>query len=63
MKLDDYGFPRRNRVDLYTLAETAIRNAMLAVEEVGADSLLTDAIILLEQAKHRVADFVERDQK
>lgn len=50
---------RRNRIDLYTPAETAIREAMIAVEAAGCHPLLTDAVILLQQAKDKVADFVD----
>jgi hypothetical protein len=53
------GIPRRNRLDLCTPAELAIRQAMLAVEAAGAHPLLTDAVSLLEQAKGKVADFVD----
>lgn len=63
MKISDNGFPRRNRVDLYTPTERVIWQAMLAVEMAGAHPLLTEAINLLEQAKERVADYVELDQK
>lgn len=52
---------RRIRIDLMTPAELAIRNAMIAVEEVGADPLLTDAVILLQQARDKVADYVDRN--
>ncbi len=52
--------PRRNRLDLNTPAELAIRDAMLAVETVGAHPLLTDAVVLLGQAREKVADFVDR---
>jgi hypothetical protein len=58
-RISDNGIPRRNRVDLYTPAELAIREAMLAVEAAGFSPILTEAIILLGQAKDRVADFVE----
>lgn len=51
---------RRNRIDQYTPAETAIREAMIAVEDAGCHPLLTDAIILLEQARDKVADFVDK---
>jgi methionine synthase I (cobalamin-dependent) len=51
--------PRRMRVDMYTPAELAIREAILAVETAGADPLLTDAVVLLDQAKAKVADFVD----
>ncbi len=52
--------PRRCRVDLLTPAELAIRKAQLAVEEVGADVLLTEAGNLLQQARDKVADYVEK---
>ncbi len=57
------GFPRRNRMDHLTPAETAIRAAMAAVEEAGAHVLLTDAVVLLGQAADKVADFVELRQE
>lgn len=50
---------RRNRIDQRTSAETAISNAMSAVEEAGAHPLLTDAVVLLGQARDKVADFVD----
>lgn len=40
--------------------EVAISNAMHAVEAMAADPLLTDAIVLLEQAKLKVASYFER---
>lgn len=52
--------PRRNRIDLMTPAELAIREAMLKVEEAGCDVLLTDAVNLLHEAQERVADFVDK---
>lgn len=55
--------PRRARLDLNTPAELAIRRAMDAVEAVGADPLLTDAVILLDQARQKVADYVDRAPK
>jgi hypothetical protein len=54
--------PRRIRIDLMTPAELAIRNAMAEVEKAGADVLLTDAVILLQQAQNKVADFVDQKQ-
>ena len=51
--------PRRIRVDLMTPAELAIRQAVLVVEEAGCDSRLTDAVVLLGQAKECVADYVD----
>lgn len=57
------GFPRRGRVDLWCPAEKAIQAAVDAVEEAGADLLLTDAVILLGQAKDKVADWYEAQPK
>ncbi len=50
---------RRSRLDLNTPAELAIRAAVDAVEAAGCDVRLTDAVVLLGQAKDRVADFVD----
>ncbi len=52
-------FPRRNRIDQYTPAETAIYEAVQAVEAAGAHPRLTDAINLLADAQAAVADFVD----
>lgn len=57
--MSDNGFPRRIRMDLYSPAEKAIRAAVEAVEEAGADIALTDAVILLGKAQERVADYVD----
>lgn len=51
--------PRRNRVDKMKPAELAIRKAMSEVEEMGADSRLTDAVILLDKAQKKVADYID----
>lgn len=51
--------PRRIRMDNWTPAETAIYQAMQKVEEAGADVRLTDAVILLQQAREMVADYVD----
>ena len=59
MELSENGFPRRHRIDLHTPAEAAIYQAILEVELAGAHPLLTDAVVLLQQAKDKVADFVE----
>jgi len=55
--MDD--IPRRIRIDQMTPAELAIREAVRIVEEAGADVRLTAAVILLTQAQHKVADFVD----
>lgn len=53
------GFPRRNQLQLNTAAEMAIRNAISAVESVGAHPLLTDSVILLGEAKEKLSDFID----
>ncbi|QEL18512.1 hypothetical protein [Limnoglobus roseus] len=63
MKIVEHGIARRCRIDLYTPTETAIREAMLAVERAGCHPLLTEAVCLLEQAKNKVADFVEMPEQ
>lgn len=52
-------FPRRNIVSQLTPAEKTIYDAMQMVEEMPADERLTDAVILLQKAKEKVADFVD----
>lgn len=50
---------RRCRFDLFTPAEQAVRNALIAVEAVGADPRLTDAVSLISAAQWRLADYLE----
>jgi hypothetical protein len=40
-------------------AERAIGDAMEAVETMGAHTLLTDAVVLLEEARRKVADYID----
>ena len=63
MRLRPDGFPQRNDLTLFTAAERAIWDAMQAVEEMPGHPLLTDAVILLGQAREKVADFVELPPK
>lgn len=56
-------FPRKNRLDLYTPAEVAIYNAVQEVEKLGADVKLTEAVILLSQAKDKVGDYINAQLK
>lgn len=51
--------PRRNRLDQNTPAELAIRAAVDAVEALPADVRLTGAVVLLQQARELVADYVD----
>jgi hypothetical protein len=60
--MQDEEIPRRFRLDQQVPAELAIRDAMLRIEEMPADPLLTEAVVLLEQARSKVADWVDRDR-
>lgn len=51
--------PRRVNLHEFTPAEKAIYKAASEVEKMGADVLLTDAVILLQQAQDKVADYVD----
>ena len=53
-------FPRRQCVNLLTPEETFIRDAIDKVESLGAHPLLTDVVVLLGQAKDKLADYLER---
>lgn len=50
---------RRNDVTQMTPAEKAIMAAMDAVESAGCHPKLTNAVVLLQQVRDEVADFVE----
>jgi len=54
-----YDIKRRVRLDLYTPAEKAIWDAMVAVELMEADVRLTNAGMLLGQAKDLVSDYID----
>lgn len=51
--------PRRSQLDKMTPAENAIYNAMCVVEQAGCDVRLTEAVMWLQKARDRVADFVD----
>lgn len=55
----DPSIRRRNDLQRNTEAEIAIRKALDAVEEVGADPRLTDAVVKLAEALDHVGDFVD----
>ncbi len=59
MKVEKEGMPRRYRVDLFTPIEKSIYDLQGEVEMMGADVRLTDALNLLIEARHKIADFVE----
>jgi hypothetical protein len=52
--------PRRIRLDLMKPSEKAIYEAMQEVEKVGAHTLLTEAVILLQKAKDKVSDYFDQ---
>jgi hypothetical protein len=52
-------FSRRIQIDKLTPAERAIYDAMVAVEGLPPDVRLTDAVVLLQQARDKVADYVD----
>lgn len=54
-------FPRRARIDLMIPEEKAIYDCVQAVESLGAHPLLTDTVVLLGEARSKLADWVERD--
>jgi hypothetical protein len=58
--MKDNEIPRRIQIDKFCPAEKAIYDAMAAVEDMAADPRLTDAVVLLQQARDKVADFVDR---
>lgn len=51
--------PRRVRTDQFSEAEKAIYEAVWIVESMNADVRLTDAVVLLQAARERVADYVD----
>lgn len=61
--IPESAIPRRNRIDKFTAAEKAIWEAIAVVECAGAHPLLTDAVVLLSQAKDKVSDFVDHHEK
>lgn len=58
--MSDSNIPRSIQIDKMVPAELAIREAIHVVEEAGADTLLTEAVILLGRAQEKVAEFVDR---
>lgn len=52
-------FPRRIRLDLMTPEELAIFNMVGEIEKLGAHPLLTDVVVLLGEARGKLADWVD----
>lgn len=55
--------PRRANVLKLAPAEESIRLAMVEVEKMPPHTLLTDAVVLLQQAQTKVADYVDGLEK
>lgn len=51
--------PRRCQLEHLSKGELAIWEATHAVEDMGCDVRLTDAVVLLQAARDSVADFVD----
>lgn len=54
-----YDMPRRAHLDRHTPAEQSLHAALNAVEMLGADPKLTEAVTKLSEAKDLVADWLE----
>jgi hypothetical protein len=52
--------PRRHYLDMMHPAEKAIHDAVMAIEVMGADVELTNAQVLLHQAKDKVSDYLDK---
>jgi hypothetical protein len=50
---------RRVRLDLMTAEERAIFNLVGEIEKLGAHPLLTDVVVLLSEARNKLADWVD----
>lgn len=57
--MSDNKFPRRACIYLLTPAEKAVWDAAQAVEKVGADVRLTEAVVLLQHAREKLADYFD----
>lgn len=59
MNHNPYDIPRRCRIDLLTPVEVELYEMVDKVELLGAHPLLTDVVVLLGQARNKLADWVE----
>jgi hypothetical protein len=53
---------RRSDLDRNAPEELAIRDALSKVESMGAHPLLTEAVVLLDKAREKVADYIDKDE-
>lgn len=54
---------RRVNLNRMEPSELAIRNAITAVEELGADERLSQAVVLLGEAKELVGDYIDGEKQ
>lgn len=52
-------WPRRSQIQKLTPAELKIRNLVWEIEELGAHPLLTDTVCLLQDARNKLADWID----
>lgn len=60
-KLSPYGYDRRQDLMLTTKEENEIRKCIAMVEALGCHTLLTETVNLLDQARDKLADYLESD--
>lgn len=60
-KLSPYGYARRQDLMLTTKEENEIRKCIAMVEAIGCHTLLTETVNLLDQARNKLADFLENE--
>ncbi len=51
---------RRMIIDLMTPEELAIYKIIIEVEKLGAHPLLTDVVLLLTEARYKLADWIDQ---
>jgi len=59
MKYHNNGIPRRAYIDQLTPEELELYQMVGKIESLGAHPLLTDVVVLLAQARDKLADWVE----
>lgn len=62
-KLSPYGYARRQDLTQTTIEEDMIRDCIQRVESLGCHTMLTETINLLDQARNKLADYLESESK
>jgi hypothetical protein len=55
--------PRRNDLHRNSAEELMIRKCIHEVEQIGAHPILTECVILLDAARHKLADWIDGDKR